>query len=36
MLWEAPVNCIANVYGDRHLVSSCPSIDSCREPVSED
>ena len=29
----APVNRIDNVYGDRHLVCSCPSIDSYREPV---
>ena len=32
----APVNRIDNVYGDRHLVCSCPSIDAYREPVSED
>nr|MDJ0877995.1 aminomethyl-transferring glycine dehydrogenase subunit GcvPB [Halieaceae bacterium] len=31
----APVNRIDNVYGDRHLVCSCPSIDSYREPVAE-
>jgi glycine dehydrogenase len=28
----APVNRIDNVYGDRNLVCSCPSIDSYREP----
>jgi glycine dehydrogenase len=31
----APVNRIDNVYGDRHLVCSCPSIDAYREPVEE-
>ncbi len=30
-----PVNRSDNVYGDRHLVCSCPSIDSYREPVEE-
>ena len=29
----APVNRIDNVYGDRNLVCSCPSIESYREPV---
>jgi glycine dehydrogenase len=29
----APVNRIDNVFGDRNLVCSCPSIDSYREPV---
>ena len=28
-----PVNRVDNVYGDRNLVCSCPSIDSYREPV---
>jgi glycine dehydrogenase len=32
----APVNRIDNVYGDRHLVCSCPSIDAYREPVAEE
>ncbi len=29
-----PVNRVDNVYGDRNLVCSCPSIDSYREPVN--
>ncbi|MBM70450.1 MAG: glycine dehydrogenase (aminomethyl-transferring) [Haliea sp.] len=28
-----PVNRVDNVYGDRNLVCSCPSIDAYREPV---
>jgi glycine dehydrogenase len=32
----APVNRIDNVYGDRHLICSCPSIDSYREPVAQE
>ncbi len=31
-----PVNRIDNVYGDRHLICSCPSIDSYREPATEE
>ncbi len=31
----APVNRIDNVYGDRHLICSCPSIDSYRETAEE-
>ncbi len=30
-----PVNRIDNVYGDRHLICSCPSIDSYRETETE-
>ena len=30
-----PVNRIDNVYGDRHLICSCPSVDAYREPESE-
>jgi len=28
-----PVNRVDNVYGDRNLMCSCPSIDSYREPA---
>jgi glycine dehydrogenase len=27
----APVNRVDNVYGDRHLVCSCPPLESYRE-----